>query len=83
MPEYLYIFIRTGGICKKTPTAEAMAGSYPPFGPTFTPVGPGEYSKKSPKTVFEEPHKNAKICGYLQSTHVDREVVRKIKSVSG
>ena len=82
-PENLYIFIRAKGNCKKTPTAEVLAGSYSAFGETVTHVGPGNYSKRTPKTEFEEPHKHAKICGYLQSTHVDREVIRNIKSVSG
>jgi hypothetical protein len=80
--DHLWIFIRTSGKCKKTPTAEAMDGSYSAFGHTITRVGPGKYSKKTPKTIFEKPHKNAKICGYLYGNDKTVRVVRKIESVA-
>jgi hypothetical protein len=81
--ESLYVFIRTGGKCKKNPTTEAMAGSYSAFGQTITLVGPGTFSKKTPKTEFQKAHKHAKLCGYLEGQGVNLRVVRKIESVTG
>jgi hypothetical protein len=81
--ESLFVFIRTGGKCKKNPTGEAMAGSYSAFGQTVTLVGPGQFSRRTPKTEFQKAHKHAKLCGFLEGQGLNLRVVRKIESVTG
>jgi hypothetical protein len=81
---FIYVFIRKSGQCKTDSGPEAMSGSYPVFGQVITPVGPGTYSKQTPRSFFTKPHRSAKICGYLyEEQGVSRRVVLSVQSLAG